>query len=176
MANAKVTLRLPKRNANYRNLGALFSDTLVPNAYAGTVPTITAAYGDIGLDPTASVTVTGSPTVQLDVVTNYDDYTVQLENPELSLGKVVYLYVDSISNPMSLKPLTGFKFYTADTNGNQIEKWEQEVAEIKTLTPGTLSSGTGMIIVDDKTKISETDVEFQFTLVTPNDIPLQAKV
>ena len=47
---------------------------MVANAYQGTVPTITAAYGDAGADPTGSITVTGSPTVSLDVVTNFDDY------------------------------------------------------------------------------------------------------
>lgn len=181
-----VTATLPKVNQNYLALGAA-AEGLITNACCGGTFTVAASSKDSGGTSTVQpLSPHQAPLFQ--AKWDNDLLRVCLYNPtDLPAGTTIVLEITPITNPPSLKPISGFQAAITDENANAVES-TTGTYELSTTMPGSFHAGpgvpgaadsagvTGVTVDGDKYMVGEAGQRYDFTLYTAGAMPMGAKL
>lgn len=181
-----VTATLPKVNQNYLAFGAA-AEGLITNACCGGTFTVTASSKDLtGASTSQPLSPHQPPLFQ--AKWDNDVLRVCLYNAaDLPSGTTIVLDITPITNPPSLKPISGFQASLTDENQNAVES-TTGVFELGTTLPGGFQAGPGIkgaadqsgvtaVTIDSgKYMVGEANQRYDFTLYTAGAMPMGAKL
>ena len=186
LAHGCVTATLPKVNQNYLALGAS-AQGLITNACCGGAFTVTASSQSPG-GATSAQPLSAAQPPRFQAKSDSDALRVCLYNAaDLAAGTTIILAITPITNPPSLKAISGFEAAITDENGNAVEATTGTYG-MGTTAPGGFYAGPGIpgaadssgttsvTIATGKYMVGEADQRYDFTLYPAGAMPMGAKL
>ena len=181
LAHGCVTATLPKVNQNYLGLGAS-AEGLITNACCGGVFTVTATAGG------SAQPLSSAQPPRFQAKSDSDSLRVCLYNAaDLPAGTTIILAITPVTNPPSLKAISGFEASITDENGNAVESTTGTYG-MSNSAPGGFYAGPGVpgaadstgttsvTIATGKYMVGEEDQRYDFTLYPAGAMPMGAKL
>ena len=183
-----IVIGLPPANANYyRRLGSWSEDDLITDGNSLVVTVATAKAGADESEETPLSGVDVKPLMRPEFPDTYATLKVHLNNVETIESKLgglqqeLRVRVFPVTNPPSLKPITGFVVYTALAPSALVNYY----IGIEACQSGIFAqtSAPGPMLTDEATKsqvefvdpkksmVESTDAAYRFTLYTTNGVP-----